>query len=73
MAATNTGGSATTLDIPHDRLLTSAEVCRILSIRRLRLYEMLRREEIKSVRVGRLHRFLPSTIVQYIRRQMGES
>ena len=59
-------------DIPQDRLLTSVEVCRILSIRRLRLYEMLRRTEITSIRVGRLHRFLPSTITGYIRRQMGE-
>lgn len=60
-------------EIPQDRLLTSAEVCRILSIRRLRLYELLRSRQIKSIRVGRLHRFLPSTVAEYIRNRMGDT
>jgi excisionase family DNA binding protein len=52
--------------IPQDRLLTSADVCRILSIRRLQLYELLRRSELRSVRVGRQHRFIPADIAAYI-------
>jgi excisionase family DNA binding protein len=72
MATSIAGDSAPIPDIPQDRLLTTAEVCRILSIRRLRLYEILRRGEMKSVRVGRHHRFLPSTVARYIRHQMGE-
>lgn len=55
--------------IPQDRLLTSSEVCRILNIRRLGLYELIRRGEIESIRIGRLHRFLPSAVTGYIQRQ----
>ena len=59
-------GHSATL-IPSDRLLTSLEVCRILNIRRLHLYELLRQKQIQSVRIGRLHRFVPSYVADYIR------
>ncbi|HXT16632.1 MAG TPA: helix-turn-helix domain-containing protein [Gemmatimonadaceae bacterium] len=52
--------------VPQDRLLTSDEVCRILSIRRLHLYELLRRGELRSVRIGRRHRFIPSDVELFI-------
>ena len=61
---TSAAGDATL--IPQERLLTSADVCRILSIRRLQLYELLRRGELRSIRVGRQHRFTPSAIASYI-------
>lgn len=60
------------LALPTDRLLDSDEVCAILNIRRLLLYEIIRRGELKSVRVGRQHRFVPSAIVAYIARGDGE-
>jgi excisionase family DNA binding protein len=60
------------LVLPTDRLLDSDEVCTILNIRRLLLYELIRRGELKSVRVGRQHRFVPSDIAAYIARGGGE-
>jgi excisionase family DNA binding protein len=71
MTAMNMGDRARVPDIPNYRLLTSDEVCRILCIRRLHLYELLRRNEIRSVRVGRFHRFVPSSIADFIGRQAG--
>lgn len=59
------------LDLPTDRLLDSDEVCVFLNIRRLLLYELVRRGELKSVRVGRQHRFVPSDIAAYIARGGG--
>ena len=61
------------LDLPTNRLLDSDEVCSILRIRRLLLYELLRRGELTSVRVGRQHRFVPSVIAAYIARGGGEN
>lgn len=55
--------------IPQDHFLTSDEVCRILSVRRIHLYELIRRDEIKSIRVGRLHRFRPSDVSDYVEKQ----
>lgn len=52
--------------VPQDRLLTTDEVCRILSIRRLHLYELLRRGELRSLRIGRRHRFIPTDIESFI-------
>ena len=60
------------LDLPTNRLLDSDEVCALLNIRRLLLYELIRRGELKSVRVGRQHRFVPSDIAAYIARGGGE-
>jgi excisionase family DNA binding protein len=60
--------SRSLLNLPTNSLLTSEDVCRVLKIRRLFLYELLRRNELKSIRVGRRHRFLPSVIVAYIER-----
>lgn len=54
--------------LPIGRLLSSDEVCAALNIRRLHLYELIRRGELPSVRIGRLHRFLPSDIVAFIGR-----
>lgn len=60
------------IELPTNRLLDSDEVCEILHIRRLLLYELLRRGELESVRVGRQHRFVPSVIAAYIARGGAE-
>ena len=54
--------------LPHRRLLTTMDVCRLLNIRRMLLYDLLRRGEITSIRVGRQHRFVPSVIEAYVER-----
>lgn len=60
------------MELPTDRLLDSDEVCAILHVHRLLLYELIRRGELKSVRVGRQYRFVPLDIAAYIARGGGE-
>jgi excisionase family DNA binding protein len=64
----STNNQSRPLHLPTDQLLTSDDVCAFLNIRRLLLYQLLRRGEIESIRVGRQHRFLPSVIEAYVRR-----
>lgn len=48
---------------PDDRLAVSpAEACRLLSIGRTHLYELLDAERLKSVKIGRSRRILMKSI-----------
>lgn len=71
MPAPHQRHSVGALDLPTDRLLDSDEVCAFLKIRRLLLYELIRRGELSSVRVGRQHRFIPADIAAYVARGGG--
>ncbi len=53
-------------------LLTPAEVCKVLSIGRSRVYEMINQKEIPSVRIGRRIRIPRRPLEAWIReKQIG--
>lgn len=60
--------------LEDDRLLlTVVEAARRLEISRSLLYELMARDEIQSIRVGRLRRVPAEALSDYIRRQQVAS
>lgn len=60
--------------VEDDRLLlTVVEAARRLEISRSLLYELMARDEIQSIRVGRLRRVPAEALSDYIRRQQVAS
>ena len=61
--------SAQTSDLAP--LLTTDDVCRVLKIRRLFLYELVRRGDLHPIRIGRLLRFRQSQLDAFLRQNGG--
>jgi len=53
-------------------LLTVDEAARRLRIGRTLLYELIKNDEIVSIRVGRLRRFPPEALQAYVERKKAE-
>lgn len=47
-------------------LLTPAEVARVLKVSRSKVYQMVARQELPSVRVGALRRIRPADLEAYL-------
>jgi len=54
----------------HTLLLSPSDAARLLGCGRTYLYAMLRRGELRSIRVGRLRRIPRTEIEAYIKRQL---
>jgi excisionase family DNA binding protein len=52
----------------EDRLLTVPEAARLLSVTKERVYEMARRQELPTVRVGKFVRVRPSALRAFVNR-----
>jgi excisionase family DNA binding protein len=52
--------------VSDDHLLGTRQAAEALGIQRTKLYELLRQGAIKSVRIGKLRKFKPSHIREYI-------
>ena len=50
----------------EEQLLTTEEVCQILRIKKTKLYELLKNDEIPSFKLGTSRRFTKTGIKQYI-------
>ncbi len=55
----------------RDRLLTTAEVLNILHISRTTLYDLIRREELHPLHLGRTLRFPMAEVRAYVLRLRG--
>ena len=60
--------SATIQESQRSLLLTAGEVCRLLRISTTSLYELMRKQEIAFLKIGRSTRFEPSEISAFISR-----
>lgn len=59
-------GYARTTLVDYDDVLTSAEVKQILKIGRTKLYELLAKGDIQSIRVGTEYRIPKTAVLEYI-------
>ena len=57
----------------HPRLLISVEeAAQILGIGRTAAYELVRKQQLKSVKIGRTRRVVVSSLNEYIMQLLGE-
>jgi putative molybdopterin biosynthesis protein len=58
-----------TLDIAGgERLLTAGEIAKILNISRAKVYRLIQRGQIPSIRIHRLVRVMPADLREYAKR-----
>lgn len=55
---------------PTDRLLTAAQAMQRLAVSRDKIYDLLRRGEIHSLKIGRSRRIPSSAVETYLQRQL---
>lgn len=55
-------------DLSRSRLLSPADAASLLGVRRQRVYELVRREAIGTIRIGRLIRFKPDDLQAFLDR-----
>jgi len=65
MARGNPGGSESAPD-PVTRLLTVAEVAAVMRVSRMTVYRLIRRAQLKAIRVGRNYRVRQADLDEYL-------
>ena len=68
MARGNPGGSESAPD-PVTRLLTVAEVAAVMRVSRMTVYRLIRRAQLKAIRVGRNYRVRQADLDEYLESQ----
>jgi excisionase family DNA binding protein len=64
----STAGVATPAEKPPRLLLTVEEAAERIGICRSNMFKLIRRGDVKSVRVGRLRRVTPAALEDYVKR-----
>ena len=69
MARGNPEGSESSADRGVTRLLTVAEVAAVMRVSRMTVYRLIRRAQLKAIRVGRNYRVRSADLDEYLESQ----
>lgn len=65
----NPGGAESSPDRSVTRLLTVAEVASVMRVSRMTVYRLIRRAQLKAIRVGRNYRVRSTDLDEYLESQ----